>query len=293
MTRVVQDVPALRGALLPARTDGQCIGLVPTMGALHEGHLSLVRRARAECDVVVVSVFVNPLQFGAGEDFDTYPRDLEADVRRLGRQAEVVFAPQPAQFTPPGARTTVHVADLTERLEGATRPGHFDGVATIVTKLFNAVAPRRAYFGEKDFQQLAVIRQLVRDLDIPVEIRACPIVREDDGLALSSRNAYLSGQGREAAASLSRGLFSAARAWDGDVAAARRRVQEAILAAGSDVRADYVEVVDPATLEPLEGVVRTPARLLVAAHVGTTRLIDNIRLDPPDGQERQAERHAT
>jgi len=277
--RVCRDVPSLRAALAPARREGRRIGLVPTMGALHEGHLSLVDAARRDCDVVVVSIFVNPLQFGPDEDYETYPRDLDGDVRLLGsRGVDLVFAPEVQQFTPPDMRTTVHVADLTERLEGASRPGHFDGVTTIVTKLLSVVGPERAYFGEKDYQQLVVVRRMVADLGLPVTIVAGPIVRDEDGLALSSRNAYLSADERRAALALSRALREAADAWDGDADAARMRLRTTLEQAPG-VRLDYAEVVDPETLVPLEGVVDGAARALVAAYVGRTRLIDNIRLE--------------
>ena len=256
------------------------LGLVPTMGALHAGHLSLVEAARAENATVAASIFVNPLQFGAGEDFERYPRDLDADAALLERAgADIVFTPDAARFTPADRLTSVHVDRLTDVLEGASRPGHFDGVATIVTKLFNTVQPDRAYFGEKDFQQLAVIRRMVADLNQPVDVVGCPIVRDDDGLALSSRNAYLTPQQRESALALSRALRETAASFTGDVDAAVLSLRRT-LGAASGVRLDYAEVVDPETLAPLEGVVEGPAQALVAAYVGDTRLIDNIRLEP-------------
>jgi pantoate--beta-alanine ligase len=283
MPDIVTTVADLRDALASARSGQRSIGLVPTMGALHAGHLSLVGRAAAECDLVVVSIFVNPLQFGAGEDFDSYPRDLAGDVRLL-RKAGVtlVFAPETAQFTRAGASTTVCVAGLTSRFEGAARPGHFDGVATIVTKLFNTVGPDRAYFGEKDYQQLAVIRRMVTDLDQPVRVVGCPIVRDDDGLALSSRNAYLSAEERARALALPNALALARTAWDGDAGSVRRLLRTT-LGDAPGVRLDYAEVVDPETLEPLEGVVVGPAQVLVAATIGRTRLLDNVRLEPRQG----------
>lgn len=280
----VCDTPeALRARLAPARRAGRTIGLVPTMGALHEGHRSLVRAARAACDVVVASVFVNPLQFGPGEDFDAYPRDLAGDRGRLEADGvDALFAPDTTTFTPSDRRTTVRVERLGDTLEGAHRPGHFDGVTTIVAKLLNVAQPDRAYFGEKDYEQLVVIRRMVADLDVPVEVVGCPTVREPDGLALSSRNAYLSATGREQALALSRALFAAREAWDGDAATARD-VLRRTLEAAPGVQLDYAEVCDAETLEPLEGVVPGPARALVAARVGGARLIDNIRLDPPAG----------
>jgi pantoate--beta-alanine ligase len=254
------------------------VGLVPTMGALHGGHLSLVAKARDECPTVVVSIFVNPLQFGPAEDLHTYPRDLDRDLGLLDG-VDVVFTPDPATFTPPDRLTTVSVRGLTDVLEGASRPGHFDGVTTIVTKLFNVVGPDRAYFGEKDFQQLAVLRRMARDLDVDVEIVGAPLVRESSGLALSSRNAFLAESQRREALALSAALHETAQAWDGDADSARTRLRRR-LGDAPGVRLDYAEVVDPETLRPLEGVTAGPAQALVAAFVGTTRLIDNIRLEP-------------
>ena len=285
MVEVRRTVAELRAALTPRRRAGDRIGLVPTMGALHAGHRSLVERSVADADVTVVSVFVNPLQFAPGEDYGRYPRDLDADVALLaGAGADLVLAPAAEELTPPGRTTTVAVAGLTERLEGATRPGHFDGVATIVTTLFGAVRPDVAFFGEKDYQQLAVVRRLTRDLHLGVEVVGCPIVREPDGLALSSRNAYLSPVGRSDALVLSSALLAVGAAWDGDSDHARTSLR-ATIGAASGVRLDYAEVVDPETLEPVEGVTAGPAQALVAAWVGTpdheTRLIDTIRLERP------------
>ena len=283
----VADVAALRAALAAARRHDRVIGLVPTLGALHEGHLSHVRRARSGCDVVVVSIFVNPLQFGPGEDFASYPRDLDRDLSLLAPEGvDVVFAPPRQGFVPDDMATTVHVAGLTDVLEGASRPGHFDGVTTVVAKLLNAVGPDRAYFGEKDYQQLLVVRRMVADLDVPVEVVAGPTVRETDGLALSSRNAYLSPRERAAALALPTALREVAAAWDGDADAARRRLRDR-LASAPGVGLDYAEVADPGTLAPLEGAVSGPARALVAATVGATRLIDNVGLPPaaPDGPD--------
>jgi pantoate--beta-alanine ligase len=276
--RLVRDTGALAAALTPARQAGTPVALVPTMGALHEGHLSLVRAAREHAPLTAVSIFVNPLQFGPSEDFESYPRDLDRDLELLaGVGADLVFAPDASAFTPQTARTVVHVPGITGRLEGASRPGHFDGVTTIVAKLLHAVRPDVALFGEKDFQQLVVIRTMVTDLGFGVEVVGCPVVREPDGLALSSRNAYLSAQERQDAVGLSRALHAVARAWDGDADRAREDLRTR-LAGAPGIRPDYAEVVDPGTLEPLVGVTTGPARAVVAAFVGSTRLIDTLAL---------------
>ena len=248
------------------------IGLVPTMGALHAGHLSLVEAARAENDVVVVSVFVNPLQFGPGEDLDRYPRDWDRDLRALTEaEVDAVYRPSTEAMYPPGATTRVRVAEVSEPLEGVARPVHFEGVATVVTKLLTAVEPDRAYFGQKDAQQVAVVKRLVRDLDIGVDVRVVPTVRETDGLALSSRNAYLSPTERKAATALSAALREAAAAYASGEREPSRL--EAVLRRRLDaeplVEVEYAELVDPATF-------RKPGTLaVVAARVGKTRLIDN------------------
>ena len=254
------------------RREGKSIGLVPTMGALHAGHLSLVEAARRENEVVVVSVFVNPIQFGPTEDLARYPRDWERD-RKLLSEAEVdaVYRPLTEAMYPPGASTRVHVGDVSEALEGAARPGHFEGVATVVAKLFAAVEPDRAYFGQKDAQQVAVVKRMTRDLDLGVEIRVVPTVREADGLALSSRNTYLDPQERKAAASLSAALREASKAYAaGDRDPDRLRVVlRDRLRTEPLVHVDYAEMVDPATF-------RKPGTLAVlAARIGKTRLIDN------------------
>jgi len=254
------------------RREGKSIGLVPTMGALHAGHLSLVDAARRENDVVVVSIFVNPIQFGPGEDFTRYPRDYAHDASLLeAAEVDAIYRPATAAMYPPGATTRVRVGDVAEPLEGAARPGHFEGVATVVTKLFAAVAPDRAYFGQKDAQQAAVVKRLVRDLDLGVDVRVQPIVREPDGLALSSRNVYLSPDERKAAVALSSALRAAADAYAGGerdpdalLAVLRRRLEAEPL-----VQVDYAELVDQATFQK-------PGTLaVVAARVGKTRLIDN------------------
>jgi pantoate--beta-alanine ligase len=268
-------VAAFRAALDAERAAGRTVGLVPTMGALHDGHLSLVRRAASDCDVVAATIFVNPLQFGPTEDLATYPRDLAADAA-LGEGAGVahLLAPAVDEMFPSPPLTTVHVAELTEGGEGASRPGHFDGVATIVAKLFAVAGPCRAYFGEKDWQQLQVVRRLAADLSFPVEVVACPTVREADGLALSSRNRHLSAAERGAAPVLHRALL-AGRALVAGGCSDRdelRRAMAGVVAAEPLARLDYAEVGDggPGAL-----------RLLVAARIGATRLIDNLEAPLP------------
>jgi pantoate--beta-alanine ligase len=276
--RVVTRPVAMASELEELRRGGRTVGLVPTMGALHAGHLSLIRRAAAECGAVAVSVFVNPLQFGPNEDLEAYPRQLQADTARAFEAgATHVFAPDPAEMYPDGFATTVHVGGITERLEGAARPGHFDGVTTVVTKLLVVAGACRAYFGEKDFQQLQVVRRLVRDLSLPVEVVGCPTVRDRDGLALSSRNVNLSPTERAAAPVLHRALQAGAalvRAGERDLGAVRD-VMAGVIAAEPLVAVEYVEVVDAETLRaPLR--VSGRLRLLVAARLGRTRLIDNL-----------------
>jgi pantoate--beta-alanine ligase len=260
------------------RADGCSIGLVPTMGALHAGHMSLVDRARRENDKVVVSVFVNPIQFGAGEDLGLYPRSPERDLSMLrAAGVDAIYKPSVADMYPPGASTRVTVHRVSEQLEGLARPGHFEGVATVVTKLFAATSADRAYFGQKDAQQVAVVTRLALDLDIGVEIRVCPTVREADGLALSSRNAYLNPSERRAAVCLSRALGLAAEAYnrgERDPGRLGGILREAIEAEPL-ATLDYAEVVDPATFS-------TPGSLAVlAVRIGKTRLIDNHDLKLP------------
>jgi pantoate--beta-alanine ligase len=254
------------------------LGLVPTMGALHEGHLSLVRRAKAECDVVVASIFVNPLQFGPTEDFAKYPRTFEADCAKLEAEGvAAVFAPEAGEMYPAGAVTTVTVAGLGDRLDGASRPGHFTGVATVVAKLLHAAGPWRAYFGQKDAVQLAVLRQMVRDLNFDVELVGCPIVRDADGLALSSRNQYLSAAERVQALVLRRTLMTMERLIAGGELRSDVLRGEGLRVMGSEpgVRLDYLALVDGASLLPVE-VVAPGVLVAVAAWVGGTRLIDNF-----------------
>lgn len=277
------DAERLRKEIAIDHDAGRIVGLVPTMGALHVGHLSLLRRARVECDRVVISIFVNPLQFGPKEDFSSYPRDLEGDSRLAEPAgADYLFAPEADEMYPRGAiETQVDVGRIGEVVEGHFRPGHFRGVATVCVKLFNIVRPDRAYFGEKDAQQLAVVKQVVRDLGLPLEIVPCATVRDPDGLAMSSRNRHLSPQEREAAAALPQGLFEAKEAFEAGERSARkleglveRRVRTASL-----LRLQYVEVVDPDTFEEVE-FVGEEATLALAAIAGGTRLIDNVRLAP-------------
>jgi pantoate--beta-alanine ligase len=286
--RTVRTVAELRTLLAPARRDGRRIGLVPTMGSLHEGHLSLIRRARADCDLVVMSLFVNPAQFGPGEDLDAYPRDERRDADLAeGEGVDVLFAPPAEEVYPDGFGTLVRVRGLTEVMCGDNRgrgPGHFDGVTTVVAKLFNMVGPDVAFFGQKDAQQALVIRRLVRDLDMPVQVEVCPTVRDADGLALSSRNAYLSDSDRERAAALSRALAAADRAVrDGErraaavLDAARGELDEA------GIEPEYLELRSTTDLSPVEQV-NGSTLLAVAARVGQARLIDNTILGAdPDG----------
>ncbi|MBO9359534.1 MAG: pantoate--beta-alanine ligase [Thermomicrobium sp.] len=258
------------------------VGFVPTMGYLHEGHLALVRRARAENETVVVSIFVNPLQFGPQEDYDRYPRDLDRDLYLLEREGvDAVFAPSVSEMYPSGFSTAVLVTGpIAERLEGEARPGHFRGVATVVTRLFGLVQPQRAYFGWKDAQQVLVVQRLVQDLALPVDIVPLPTVREAGGLAMSSRNVYLSPEERVAASAIPRALFAALERFrSGERAAAALRELVRRTLTTTPVRLEYVSVSDLETFQEVEYVER-PALLLVAAWIGTTRLIDNVLLDP-------------
>jgi pantoate--beta-alanine ligase len=277
---VLKSAQLVRAECDRARSLGQSVGFVPTMGALHAGHLSLVAEAQRRAPFVVVSIFVNPTQFGPGEDFDRYPRDLDRDVRLLGAHGNVtVFAPELATLYPPGNETRLRMGALAERLCGPLRPGHFDGVATVVAKLFNVVGPCRAVFGRKDYQQLLVIRRMAADLFAPVEVIGHPIVRESDGLAMSSRNQYLSAGERSRALAIVRGLRAATASFaEGERSARKleRLARQPIEQAGA--RIDYVEACDPDNLDPLGDVVPERALLAVACHVGKTRLIDNVVL---------------
>lgn len=276
----LHDIAALRSWTRAARAAGRRIGLVPTMGALHEGHLSLVEVARGRDTAVVMSLFVNPLQFGPTEDFGRYPRDLERD-RALARArgVEALFIPTVDMMYPPGSETRVTPGGTASRWEGAVRPGHFTGVLTIVAKLFHLVGPDLAVFGQKDIQQAVLVRRMVRDLDWPLEIVLAPTVREPDGLALSSRNAYLDAGARQRGLTLSAGLRDAEAAWQGGERSARRlrELVQAPMAVFPEIRVEYIAVVEPDRLTPVE--VATPGTIIAtAAHVGPTRLIDNLIL---------------
>ena len=284
---MITTIAEMRAASRLAKSGGKRLGLVPTMGALHEGHLSLMRAAKASCDAVVASIFVNPTQFGPNEDLAKYPRTFERDCQLLAKEnVDLVFSPSVEEMYPPGAVTWVTVEELSNKLDGRSRPGHFRGVTTVVSKLFNIVEPDAAFFGQKDAAQLAIIRHMVSDLCIPVEIIACPIVREPDGLAMSSRNAYLNPQHRKQALVLHRSLMRIRTLTDaGEQNAAR------LIAAARDeflsepnVRIDYIEIVNPSTLDAVDNVSKA-ALAAVAAFVGATRLIDNILIPVEDGED--------
>lgn len=277
------SIAEVRWALDEIRGEGATVGLVPTMGYLHAGHLSLMAAARADTDFVMATIFVNPLQFAPGEDLASYPRDPDGDrAKAEAADVDLLFSPEHDEMYPDEVLTTVSVGGLSQSMEGATRPTHFAGVATVVAKLFAIAGPCRAYFGEKDFQQLAVIRKMVTDLSFPVEVIGCPIVREPDGLALSSRNDYLSPDQREAAPVLQRALkagVATVRAGERDPSAVCSLIGE-IIAAEPEAELDYVALVDPATLEPPADVLEPGTyRLLTAARFGIPRLLDNIALE--------------
>ncbi len=285
---IARTIEQVRDAVREARAAGRRIGFAPTMGALHEGHLSLIRRARDDGCWVVVSIFVNPTQFAPGEDYDKYPRDEAGDLALCEReQVGCVFLPDVPTMYPPDACTTVHVAKLTETLCGPHRPGHFDGVTTVVAKLLNIVQPDAAYFGRKDAQQLAVIRRMVRDLDMPVEIIGCDTVREPDGLALSSRNRYLSDDQRRRAVCLYQALCRARELIESGERDPRRVVAEMrrIVDAAEPDGVDYIEIVDPDDCQPVERIER-PVLVALAVRIGPARLIDNMTLAPPGASDR-------
>lgn len=280
--KLVKTIDEMRGFRKATRKNGNRFGLVPTMGALHEGHLSLVRAARDNSDIVAVSIFVNPTQFGPNEDFAKYPRNLENDSALLERdQVDVIFAPSVEDMYPAGAVTWVTVEGMSDRLCGRSRPGHFRGVTTVVSKLFHIIEPDAAFFGQKDAAQIAIIRRMVRDLNVPVSIEVCPIIRESDGLALSSRNAYLNPEERKSAMVLHRALQHTQKLFDHG-----ERDSAKLIAAGKQefvkepsARLDYFEIVEPDTLEPVPSIAKR-ALIAVAAFIGNTRLIDNILVDP-------------
>ena len=277
---ILTSIDATRTASRKLRRDGKRVGFVPTMGALHEGHLSLVRTAKAKSDAVVVSIFVNPTQFGPNEDLSRYPRPFERDCTLLEKEGvDILFAPSTEEMYPPGAVTYVAVEGMSDRLCGKSRPGHFRGVTTVVSKLFHIIEPDAAFFGQKDAAQLAIIRRMVSDLNIPVEIIGCPIVREADGLAMSSRNSYLTEDQRHTALS----LYGALTRVQSEFQSGERRSSQLIesgkklIAAEPSVRLDYLEIVDPLTLEAVANLSK-PSLVAVAAYVGSTRLIDNVVL---------------
>jgi pantoate--beta-alanine ligase len=276
----IETIAEMKTACRAVTRPGKTLGFVPTMGALHQGHLSLVRAAKAGCDVTAVSIFVNPLQFGPSEDFAKYPRTPERDLamlRQLG--VDMVFMPSAAEMYPPGAQTFVDVSDIGRKLDGGSRPGHFRGVTTVVCKLFEIVRPDRAYFGQKDAAQAALLRKMVRDLDMDVQVIVCPIVREADGLAMSSRNLYLSGEQRQQARVLNRSLRNVKSAVDAGERDAGRltEIGVKVVAAEPAARLDYFAIVDPDTLQPVDRV-SSGTLVAVAAWLGATRLIDNMLL---------------
>ncbi len=279
---IAKTIAEVRAAVAKLRAEKKCVGLVPTMGALHEGHLSLVRAAKTQCSAVVVTIFVNPTQFGPNEDFAKYPRTFDADCALLEKEGvDVLFAPDAAEIYPAGASTIVDVAGISSRLDGQSRPGHFVGVATVVAKLFNIVQPDHAFFGQKDAAQVAVLRRMVRDLHFNLELVICPIVREPDGLAMSSRNRYLSAEERQEALVLHRALRRVQAEIEAGVVDAAPLIDAGlgVLADEPEIRVDYFSIVDPETLEEVSDVT-AGALIAVAAAVGLTRLIDNVLIPP-------------
>lgn len=280
---IIKGIKEIQERIKKLKFGGKTIGFVPTMGYLHEGHLSLVREAKRQCDVVVVSIFVNPLQFGPKEDFAQYPRDFERDCNMLQREGvDIVFAPSAEEMYPSDFQTYVEVTEVTKNLCGASRPGHFRGVTTVVLKLFNATLPDKAFFGEKDYQQLITIKQMVKDLNLDIEIVGMPIVRETDGLAMSSRNTYLNGEERKSALSLYRSLNRAKELIAGGVRDIKVILNEvrSIIESEPNTRIDYIKICDPLTLEYWEeGLLERDALLALAVFVGKTRLIDNTILE--------------
>jgi pantoate--beta-alanine ligase len=282
MMQIVTTIAEARAAIAALRAQNKSVGLVPTMGALHAGHLTLVQAARAQCDAVVATIFVNPTQFGPSEDFSKYPRTFEADCELLrAANVDLLFAPDVAEIYPAGATTFVSVEGIEDRLDGQSRPGHFRGVATVVAKLFHIVAPSKAFFGQKDAAQVAILRRMVRDLHFDLEIVVCPIVRETDGLAMSSRNRYLNEDQRQSATVLYRTLTAMQeRVEEGEVASSELiDAGLSVLSEEPDAQLDYLRVVDPDTLEDLPDA-EGGALLAVAARFGSARLIDNVLIPP-------------
>jgi len=280
--KIAKSIAETRAAARALKSSGKKLGLVPTMGALHDGHLSLVRLAKQQCDAVAVSIFVNPKQFGPNEDFAKYPRSFERDREMLDAEGVgLLFAPTVDEMYPPGSTTFVNVEGVSERLDGASRPGHFRGVTTVVSKLFNIVEPDKAFFGQKDAAQVAIIKRMVCDLDLPVEIVVGPILREPDGLAMSSRNAYLNAKERKQALVSSRALKKVESSIRNGTEGTNQLIEAArqVFADEPEVRVDYVAIVNPETLESVENV-RNGALIAVAAYVGSTRLIDNLLVEP-------------
>lgn len=276
--RVTKSIAETRAAARALKSSGKKLGLVPTMGALHDGHLSLIGLAKQQCDAVAASIFVNPKQFGPNEDFAKYPRSFERDREMLETAGvDLLFAPTVEEMYPPGSTTFVNVEGVSERLDGVSRPGHFRGVSTVVSKLFHIVEPDKAFFGQKDAAQVAIIERMVRDLDLPVEIVVGPIVREPDGLAMSSRNAYLNPTERKQALVLSRALRTVESSIRNGTVGTNQLIDAArqVFAQEPEVRVDYVAIVNPETLEPVDDVSKG-ALIAVAAYVGNTRLIDNV-----------------
>ena len=278
--QLCRSIAEMRSAVNMLKTQGLRLGFVPTMGALHDGHLSLVRAAKEKCDAVAVSIFVNPAQFGPNEDFTKYPRTFDRDREMLEKEdVDLLFAPSTEEMYPGGQLAYVTVEGLSEKLDGKSRPGHFRGVTTIVSKLFNIIQPEIAFFGQKDAAQVAVIRRMVRDLNLPVQIVACPIVREPDGLAMSSRNRYLTPEQRTSALVLSQSLQAAKSSFDAGERDPAKLIEVGTktVASHPEVRLDYFEIVDPDTLDSVAEI-RKPVLVAVAAFVGATRLIDNLVL---------------
>lgn len=288
---IIRTISWMKETVRQARAENHVIGFIPTMGALHEGHLSLIRRARVDCSRVYASIFLNPTQFGPNEDLSRYPKTFESDVEKLtAAGVEVLFAPEINEIYPPGFRTYVNVEGLSERLEGRSRPGHFRGVATVVLKLFEIVQPQFAYFGRKDAQQVRILQQMATDLNLNVEIVVCPIVREGDGLALSSRNTYLNSEERRAATVLQRALSEARRELNAGTrdALQLQTALRKILSNETLARVDYVEMVDAESFEPVSSIGARPVYALLAVFIGKTRLIDNLFIEPAAGQNAPA-----